>query len=183
MIILLCGLSGAGKTTLAKKMKENLNRVEIQTEVIDADEYRQQLFPDLKYSREDRFENIRRLGFIASKFSNQGIVTVISAIMPYEAMRSQLINDYDDVKVVHIDCPLPILKARDTKGLYHKAQLPAGHPERVGNLTGVNDPFEAPATPHLYINTYAHDITECTVMLLAFIQQERHLLNRQYIAC
>lgn len=183
MIILLCGLSGAGKTTLAKKIKENLSRAEFPAEVIDADEYRQQLFPDLKYSKEDRFENIRRLGFIANKFSNQGIVTIISAIMPYEAMRSQLINDYDDVKVVYVDCPLPILKARDTKGLYHKAQLPVGHPERVGNLTGVNDPFEAPAAPDLYINTYTHDITECTGMLLAFIEYERYLLNRQYIAC
>ena len=183
MIILLCGLSGAGKTTLAQKVKVSLSRIEIPTEVIDADEYRQQLFPDLKYSKEDRFENIRRLGFIANKFSNQGIVTVISAIMPYEAMRSQLVNNYDDVKVVYVDCPLPILKARDTKGLYQKAQLPAGHPERVSNLTGVNDPFEAPASPHLYINTYTHDIAECTDMLLSFIQHKYQLLKRQVIAC
>ncbi|SEO68075.1 adenylyl-sulfate kinase [Mucilaginibacter sp. AW1-7] len=183
MILLLCGLSGAGKTTLAQKVKVSLSRIEIPTEVIDADEYRQQLFPDLKYSKEDRFENIRRLGFIANKFSNQGIVTVISAIMPYNAMRSQLVNNYDDVKVVYVDCPLPILKARDTKGLYQKAQLPAGHPERVGNLTGVNDPFEAPASPHLHINTYTHNITECTAMLLAFIQHEHQLLKQQVIAC
>jgi adenylylsulfate kinase len=183
MIILLCGLSGAGKTTLAKKVKDKLERKGHLTEVIDADEYRQELFPDLKYSKADRFENVRRLGFIADKFSNQGIITIISAIMPYEAMRKELANTYDDVKIVHVDCPLSILKARDTKGLYYRAQLPAGDPQRVNNLTGVSDPFEAPPQPHLYINTYAYDVAECTGRLLAFIEYQRFLSKQQPVAC
>lgn len=183
MIILLCGLSGAGKTTLAKKVKERLSQTEISTELIDADEYRQKLFPDLKYSMADRFENIRRLGFLADKFSAQGIVTIISAIMPYDAMRRQLVDKYENVKVVHVDCPLSVLKLRDTKGLYHRAQLPHGDPQRLNNLTGVNDPFEAPDAPHLYINTYAHDITECAGRLFAFIEYQRYLSRQQAIAC
>ncbi|WP_184550592.1 adenylyl-sulfate kinase [Mucilaginibacter sp. FT3.2] len=183
MIILLCGLSGVGKTTLAKKVKEKLNQTEILTELIDADEYRQRLFPDLKYSKADRFENIRRLGFLANKFSAQGIVTIISAIMPYDAMRRQLVDNYDNVKVVHIDCPLSVLKLRDTKGLYKRAQLSQDDPERLGNLTGVNDPFEVPEAPHLYINTYTGDITECTGRLLTFIEYQRFLSRQQFIAC
>jgi adenylylsulfate kinase len=180
MIILLCGLSGAGKTTLATKVKERLNPAEILTEVIDADEYRRELFPDLKYSMADRFENIRKLGFIAGKFSAQGIVTIISAIMPYEAMRQGLVNAYDDVKVVHVHCPLSVLKLRDTKGLYHRAQLPPGDLQKVCNLTGVNDPFEEPQTPDLYINTHTDDITQCTDRLLAFIEYQ-HFLSRRII--
>ncbi len=183
MIILLCGLSGAGKTTLATKVKERLSLSGVLTEVIDADEYRQQLFPNLKYSKEDRFENVRRLGFIAGKFSSQGIVTIISAIMPYDAMRQDLLATYHNVKVVHIDCPLSVLMLRDTKGLYQKARLPAGHPQKVCNLTGVNDPFEAPENPHLYINTYAYDLAECTVRLFAFIEYQRFLLRQRSIAC
>ncbi|WP_295717903.1 adenylyl-sulfate kinase [Mucilaginibacter sp.] len=178
MIILLCGLSGAGKTTLAIKVKEWLGRAQILTEVIDADEYRQELFPDLKYSKDDRFENIRRLGFIASKFSVLGIVPIISAITPYEAMRQGLVNAYDDVKVVHVDCPMSVLKLRDTKGLYHRAQLPQNDPQRVCNLTGVNDPFEVPQAPDLYINTHTYGIARCTDRLFAFIEYQ-HFLSRQ----
>lgn len=183
MIILLCGLSGAGKTTLATKAKEWLGRAEILTEVIDADEYRRELFPDLKYSKEDRFENIRRLGFIASKFSSLGIVTIISAITPYEAMRQGLVNTYNNVKVVHVDCPMSVLMLRDTKGLYHRAQLPQNHPQRVCNLTGVNDPFEVPPDPDLYINTYSYDIARCTDRLFAFIEYQHFLLSQKSVVC
>jgi len=182
MILLLCGLSGAGKTTLAKKVKERLTRTGVLTEIIDADEYRQQLFPDLNYSKEDRFENVRRLGFIAGKFSAQGVVAIVSAIMPYEAMRQQLLNTHDDVKIVHVDCPLAILIERDTKGLYRRAQLPDGHPEKLGNLTGMNDPFEVPRLPDLYINTYAYSTAECVAKLLAFIEYQQLLLKRSPIA-
>ncbi len=183
MIILLCGLSGAGKTTLAKKVKNRLERAGQLTEIIDADEYRQELFPDLRYSKADRFENVRRLGFVAGKFSNHGIITIISAIMPYEAMRQDLLNTYDDVKVVHVDCPLSILKARDTKGLYYRAQLPANDPQKLANLTGMSDPFEAPNQPHLYINTYAYNVAECTGRLLAFIEYQRFLSKQRPVAC
>jgi adenylylsulfate kinase len=179
MIILLCGLSGAGKTTLAKKVKERFTKTGVLTEIIDADEYRQELFPDLKYSKEDRVENVRRLGFIANKFSAQGIVTIISAIMPYEEMRRNLVKAYANVKVIHIDCPLSVLQARDTKGLYSRARLPLGHPERLGNLTGVNDPFEVPLSPDFHLNTCAYDIEECTGMLLAFIEYQTLVSNRK----
>jgi adenylylsulfate kinase len=183
MIILLCGLSGAGKTTLATKVKERLNRSGVLTEVIDADEYRAQLFPDLRYTKTDRFESVRRLGFLAGKFSSQGIVTIISAIMPYDAMRQELLNSYDNVKLIYVDCPLSVLRLRDTKGLYQKALLPDNDPQKLFNLTGVNDPFEEPENPHLYINTYAYDVAECTGRLFAFIEYQRYLSTQRSIAC
>ncbi|QEM06406.1 adenylyl-sulfate kinase [Mucilaginibacter sp. P25] len=177
MIILLCGLSGSGKTTLAQHVKMRLSDTDIPVEIIDADVYRQKLFPNLGYTREDRFENIRRLGFIAGKLSGHGVVTIVSAINPYDVIRRELIATYPDVKLIHIDCPVKTLLQRDTKGLYKRALLPEGHPDKVTNLSGVNDPFQIPSSPDLYINTHITRQTEATEMLAGFIldnyQQEQ----------
>src|ERR1700744_6433963 len=112
MILLFCGLSGAGKTTLASRMKTKLTDAGVPVEIIDADEYRQRLFKDLPYTREDRFENIRRLGFIANKFSAQHIITIVSAINPYDVIRKELVNTSKNTKVVHIDCDINVLIKR-----------------------------------------------------------------------
>jgi adenylylsulfate kinase len=169
MIILLCGLSGSGKTTLAQNVKIRLSGNDIPVEIIDADVYRQKLFPNLGYTKEDRFENIRRLGFIAGKLSGHGVVTIISAINPYDVIRRELIATYPDVKLIHIDCPVKILVQRDTKGLYKRALLPEGHPDKLTNLSGVNDPFQIPSSPDLYINTHITKQAEATEMLAGFI--------------
>ena len=169
MILLLCGLSGAGKSTLAAHVKTKLGRSDVPVEIMDADEYRQKLFKDLGYTREDRNENIRRLGFIANKFSSQNIITIVSAINPYDDIRRELIDTYPCVKVVHVDCNLNVLIKRDTKGLYKKALLPDGHPDKISNLTGVNDPFEIPENPDLYINTSRQTIRQCVDEVHAFV--------------
>ncbi len=178
MIILLCGLSGAGKTTLAESIKQRLAGADIFIEIIDADEYRQRLFKDLLYSKEDRNENIRRLGFIANKFSSHNIITIISAINPYDNIRKELVKSYKKVKVVHVDCPLDELVKRDTKGLYKRALLPAGDPQKITNLTGVNDPFETPVNPDLYLNTNKLSIEECTNELYSFVMENRYTLKK-----
>ena len=169
MIILLCGLSGAGKTTLARNVKQKLDDGSIHAEIVDGDEYRANLFKELNFTRSDRFENIRRLGFIAGKFSNHGIVTIISAINPYEQVRDELFRCYPLVYTVFVDCPVDVLIARDTKGLYNNALLPDDHPDKVHNLTGVNDQFDVPVNPDLYINTHEHNVAECTSILYHFI--------------
>jgi adenylylsulfate kinase len=169
MILLLCGLSGAGKTTLANSVKCRLDESGIHAEIIDGDEYRNTLFKELGYSKQDRFENIRRLGFIASKFSAKGIVTIVSAINPYAEIRTELKGSYPDVKTIFVDCPVEQLIDRDTKGLYKRALLPEGHPNRLNNLTGVNDQFDQPVDPELHLDTSAQNIEQCTLRLYDFI--------------
>lgn len=169
MILFFCGLSGAGKTTLAESVKMKFLKDAIHLEVIDADEYRQRMFTDLKFSKEDRFENMRRLGFIAGKFASHGIITIVSAINPYEEIRAELVSTLPDVKIVHIDCSLEQLKKRDTKGLYARAALPEGNAGKLLNLTGVNDPFERPKSPDLYINTQQSGLSDCTDCIYNYI--------------
>lgn len=169
MIILLCGLSGAGKTTLAYSVKTKLDALGKHTEILDGDEYRKMLFKELGYSQQDRMENIRRLGFIAGKLSKHGIITIISAINPYQEMRDELVNTYPDVRTVFVDCPIDILTRRDTKGLYARALLPDNHPNKLHNLTGVNERFDAVVKPDLHILTGTQALTESTELLFNLI--------------
>jgi adenylylsulfate kinase len=172
MIIQFCGMSGAGKTTLAEYVKVGLELQNIPIEILDADEYRKLLFKDLGFSKEDRVENIRRLAFLANKFSLQKIIPIICAINPYEEVRKEVKEKYPNVKTIFIHCPVSELIKRDTKGLYKKALLPEGHIDKIGNLTGINDPFEIPLKPDLVINTDHNNIEACTNILIKFIKKE-----------
>lgn len=172
MILQFCGLSGAGKTTLAEKAKQLLAPKGIKVEVIDGDEYRKVICKDLGFSKEDRQENIRRLAFIANKFSEQGIVAIICAINPYKDVREEILAIYKKVRTIYINCDLPELIRRDTKGLYQRALLPDGHPDKLYNLTGLGDTFESPVDSHLEINTKELDIDASVHKLIDFIEKE-----------
>lgn len=180
MIILLSGLSGAGKSTLSGNVKIQLSKLGIDTEIIDGDEYRSKICKDLSFSKADRVENIRRLGFIASKFSLRGIVTIISAISPYEEIRAELATTYDHVRIVHVDCPVQKLIERDTKGLYKRAFLPSGHPDKIYNLSGVNDDYEIPVNPDLYINTNENDLQYCVDLLSSFVVNHHYKTKGEF---
>ena len=173
MIIQFCGLSGSGKTTLANKAKEFFKNKKINVEVIDGDEYRKFLFPDLGYSKKDRNANIRRLAFIAHKLSQYKVVSIICAINPYGEVRKEMAQIYPDIKTVYIKCSLEELIRRDTKGMYARAMLPEGHVNRLDNLSGVNDPFEIPENPDLIIETDKETITESADKLIKFIERNK----------
>ena len=169
MIIQLCGLSGSGKTTIAFKTMAMLKANNILTEVIDGDEYRKELCADLGFSRADRNENIRRLAFVAGKLSQFGVLSIICAINPYEAVREEVRNKYKIVKTVFVNCDLPTLIKRDTKGMYKRAMLPDNDPQKISNLTGVNDPFENPMKPDLVIDTHLENVDDSVCKLYNFI--------------
>lgn len=169
IFIQLTGLSGAGKTTLSYNVKHELEKRGYKTEVLDGDNYRRTLCRDLGFSRSDRIENIRRLGFVGKILSRNGVVVILSAINPYEEIRRELKEDSPQVKTVWIDCDLETLQKRDTKGLYERAFLPDEHPDKIHNLTGVNDPFEIPPNADLIIKTADESMDESAAKLLNFI--------------
>jgi len=169
MIIQFCGLSGSGKTTLSRTVQGLLKEKNIAAEILDGDEYRRSLFTDLGFSREDRNCNIRRLAFLAGRFSAHNVISIISAINPFEGIRREVALAYPKVKTVFIDCGMAELMRRDTKNLYRKAMLPDDHPEKILNLTGVNDPFEPPHNPDLIINTNMESVEVSAGKLLQFI--------------
>jgi adenylylsulfate kinase len=175
MIIQFCGLSGSGKTTLADLTNKYFRDSNLKIEVIDADEYRKFWNNDLGYSKEDRNNNIRRLGFLAGKFSKHGIVPIICAINPYESIRKEFSSLYKDVKTIFIKCNLEELKKRDPKGLYAKALLPDSHPDKIFHFTGVSDPFEIPVSPDLVIETDRETEEESALKLIRFIESNYNL--------
>jgi adenylylsulfate kinase len=173
MIIQFCGLSGAGKSTLARSVETILNSKGYSVEIIDGDEYRKTLCSGLSFSKKDRVENIRRMAFVAAQLSKHGIISIICAINPYEEIRQEVAATYANTRTVHIDCSIETLKIRDTKGLYRKAFLPGDHPDKLTNLTGINDTFNVPTHPDLYINTDLHTIDDCAHRIARFIQQQQ----------
>ena len=147
MFIQMTGLSGAGKTTIARSVAQRLLKKGYKVEIIDGDEYREGLCRDLGFSKEDRNTNIRRLGFVGKVLSRNNVITIMSAINPYESIREEL-NKNCGAKTVFVNCTLDKCIERDVKGLYAKALS-----GEIANFTGVSDPYEAPLTPDLTLKT------------------------------
>jgi adenylylsulfate kinase len=172
LLIQLTGLSGAGKTTLAQNIKRLLKAQQLSTEIIDGDSYRKTLCKDLGFSKEDRCENIRRLGKVAHSFIGSKDIAIIAAINPFEQIRNELKEKYA-AKTVWIKCDMSVLFERDTKGLYKRAALPDDHPDKIFNLTGVNDLYEEPSLPDLVVNTGNETIEQSTQKIYQFIVKHK----------
>lgn len=163
------GLSGAGKSTIAQLVKQQLEATGQPVAIVDGDVYRQTLCRDLGFSPEDRAENIRRLAAAANDFVAAGKVAIIAAINPYEHVRQSMTRLYN-AKTIWLHCPLDTLFERDTKGLYKRTTLPDGHPEKIANLTGVNDPFETPQNPSLVLYTAEETPEQSAERVIAYLK-------------
>ena len=164
----MTGLSGAGKSSIANLLKDRLLKMNHKVEIIDGDEFRKTICADLGFSKEDRIENIKRLGFVANLLARNEIITIIAVINPYHIARNELKTLYG-AKLIYVKCDIETLRKRDTKGLYKRAFLPENHPDKIHNLTGVNDTFEIPENPDLVIDTELENIEESVQKLLNFI--------------
>ena len=177
LLMQLTGLSGAGKTTLANLTADNLQMAGYKVLVIDGDAYRKTICSDLGFSRNDRMENIRRLAKIGFQQLHENDVVILSAINPYEICRQEIRDQSAFVKTIWIDCPINILEKRDTKGLYKRALLPNNHPDKISNLTGVNDPFETPVYYDLKISTDQQSIQQSVNKMLGFVYSSVSVLR------
>ena len=139
LTIWFTGLSSAGKTTIATAVCEGLRERGYKVEWLDGDVVRQHLCIGLGFSKEDRDENIRRIGFVAELLTRNGVIAVVSAISPYRAARDENRRRIGDFLEVYVNAPIDVCEQRDIKGIYRRAR--AGE---IGHVTGVDDPYEPP---------------------------------------
>lgn len=152
ILIQFTGLSGSGKTTLAQNVRHLLADKSYSVEIVDGDVYRKTICSDLGFSREDRYENIRRLFQVGQNFVKENTIVLMSVINPYENLRNEL-RTYEFVRTVYLDCSIANLIKRDPKGLYQKALLPDHDINKINNFTGISDVFEIPCHADLVLKT------------------------------
>ena len=161
----LTGLSGSGKTTIAKIVSEKLHENRILTKVLDGDNIRLGINNNLSFNDDDRLENVRRTAEIAKLFVECGVVTICCLVSPTIKIRklAKKIIGQSDFYEIFINTSLKQCKKRDTKGLYKKAEN-----GMVKNFTGVSAPYEAPTKPILSIPTQNLSKEESSEILFRF---------------
>lgn len=148
-VIWFTGLSGSGKTTLASMLERRLFELNYFCQILDGDNVRSGINRNLKFTEEDRMENIRRIAEVSKLFMNCGIILICAFISPTKEMRKmakEIIGE-DDFLEVFVDTPIEVCEQRDPKGLYKKAR--AGE---IKNFTGISSPFEVPDKPFLVVD-------------------------------
>ncbi|HEY7143456.1 MAG TPA: adenylyl-sulfate kinase [Streptosporangiaceae bacterium] len=167
-VLFLTGLSGSGKSTIARDLRDALaERGEREVSLLDGDLVRQLLSAGLTFSRADRDLNVTRIGFVAAEIARHGGIAICAPIAPYAAARArvrQLVSEVGDFLLIHVATPVQVCEARDRKGLYAKAR--AG---LIGQFTGVSDPYEEPADAELTIDTSVLSRAEATGLVLGML--------------
>lgn len=154
----LTGLSGSGKSTIARAVAEELLRKGVPVEVLDGDVIREKFSRGLGFSKQDRDENVRRAGYVAHILARHGVVVVVALISPYRALRDEVRGGMNGVPFieVYVNAPLEVCEARDTKGLYQKARR-----GEISSFTGLDDPYEPPLAPEVECRTDRESV-ECS---------------------
>ncbi|MGH1397468.1 MAG: adenylyl-sulfate kinase [Trichormus sp.] len=155
------GLSSAGKTTLAKNIEQQLLSRNYLVELLDGDIIRQHLTPDLGFSKQDREENIRRIGFVANLLTRNRVIVLVSAISPYRQIRTQMRQKIGNFIEVYVNAPLAVCEQRDVKGLYKQARSGL-----IKEFTGIDAPYEPPLNPDIECRTDLEDILESATKVL-----------------
>ncbi|HEX2850908.1 MAG TPA: adenylyl-sulfate kinase [Acidimicrobiales bacterium] len=152
----LTGLPSAGKSTIARALEKRLLDAGERVEVLDGDVVREHLTRGLGFSREDRDENVRRIGFVANLLSRNGVTVICPVIAPYRSTRAAVRASHEARFVeVHVSTPVDVCSERDVKGLY--ARQRAGE---LSGLTGVDDPYEPPLAPEVAVPTQELSVDE-----------------------
>jgi adenylylsulfate kinase len=155
------GLSASGKTTISQAVAEVLRARGYRVETLDGDVVRQNLTKSLGFSKEDRDENIRRIGFVAHLLSRNGVIAVVAAISPYRAIRDEVRARIGRFVEVFANAPLEVCEQRDPKGLYRQAR--AGE---IKGFTGIDDPYEVPLAAEVECRTDRETVEESVAKVL-----------------
>ncbi|HEY7416507.1 MAG TPA: adenylyl-sulfate kinase [Ktedonobacteraceae bacterium] len=156
------GLSGAGKSTLSEAIEQRLKQHGRNVEILDGDIVRTHLSKGLGFSREDRDTNIKRIAFVCSLLSRNGVACISAAIAPYREARAWARREVGNFVEVYVKCPLEVCRQRDVKGLYKLVDE-----GKITNFTGVDDPYEEPDNPELVVETDKETIEESVNRIFA----------------
>lgn len=174
MTIFFTGLSGSGKSTIAKALNARL--MEIQSRpitVLDGDIVRKNLSSELGFSKEHRALNVRRVGFVAQEITKNRGIAICALIAPYEADRlynRNIINACGSYIEIYMATPLETCEQRDVKGLYCLARQ-----GKLQGFTGINDPYEEPPNPEIIIDTTEHSINKSVDIIINFLERNGYL--------
>ncbi len=160
-VLWFTGLSGSGKSTIAERVVDMLERSGTPVEYLDGDRVRS-VFPGTGFSREERDQHIRRIGFLASLLEKHGVTVVASFVSPYRDARAFVRGLCRNFIEVHVATPLAECERRDVKGLYAKARR-----GEIRKFTGVSDPYEQPKKPELVIDTTSMSVDEACGKVMA----------------
>ena len=167
-VLFLTGLSGSGKSTIARDLRDALTeRGNRRVSLLDGDLVRRLLSAGLTFSRADRDLNIARIGYVAAEIARHGGIAICAPIAPFAAARAQvrdMVSETGDFLLIHVATPVEVCEARDRKGLYAKAR--AG---LIDHFTGVSDPYEEPADADLVIDTSQLNRQEATAAVLGLL--------------
>jgi adenylylsulfate kinase len=163
-VVWLTGLSGAGKSTLASWLSAAIRERGFRVECLDGDAVRA-IFPQTGFTRVEREEHLRRVGYLASKLEQNGVFVVASFVSPYEASRQFVRGLCRNFVEVHVSTPLAECERRDVKGLYARARR-----GEVQHFTGIDDPFETPKNPELTVDTSALSVAEAGGRILDYLE-------------
>jgi adenylylsulfate kinase len=164
------GLSGSGKSTLSEIIEQRLLARGRNVEILDGDVVRTHLSKGLGFSKEDRDTNIKRIAFVCSLLTRNGVVCISAAIAPYREAREWARQEIGNFVEIYVNCPLEVCRQRDVKGLYKLVDE-----GKMKNFTGVDDPYEAPENPDLVVETDKETIDESVERILAKLEELGYL--------
>lgn len=161
------GLSGAGKSAIARALLARLRRENARAIVLDGDELRDGLNSDLGYSARDRTENLRRIAHVAKLFQREGFVIIVATISPAQSHRDRAREILGPGFIeVFIDASLKACEMRDPKGLYKRARV-----GEITDFTGVAAPYDRPQKPDLTLETEVMSVEDCVGLIVAFLSE------------
>jgi adenylyl-sulfate kinase len=161
------GLSGSGKTAIAKLVEQELRSRGLKAERLDGDIVRKSLTRDLGFSKEDRDKNIERVTFVAKLLTRNGVAVLCSFISPYRERRAKSREEIGEFIEVYVECPVEVCAERDVKGLYAKAF--AGE---IKEFTGVSDPYEAPENPEIVCHTAEEAPEDSAAKVVGYLEEK-----------
>jgi adenylyl-sulfate kinase len=168
------GLPSSGKSTIAREVFQRLLDRGLPVELLDGAEVRESLSRGLSFSREDREEHIRRIGYVAKLLSRNGVIAICAAVSPYRATRDEVRRNTPRFIEIYVECPVSVAEQRDSDGWYARARR-----GEVEEFTGVNSPYEPPLTPEVHIHSDREPADVAASRIIARLE-DLEIIPRQF---